>query len=381
MERFLMQIHLCKFLTAISIVCMATSSAFAQDSTAPKVSVAAAFTKEVTDEKIFIGRGEAIDKLDVIARVSGFIDKIFINDGDLVKKGEQLFQVEADAYEATLEARNADLAQANANLDLTTVELKRKTELYRRQVGTQEDRDIAFANNQNAIAQVAMAKAAIKMAQLDVDYTQIYAPFDGRIGKSAVSVGQLVGPTSAPLINLVSITPIYVEFSLTEQQFVGILETHDISPNDLINAPKAPKVFVILPNGDELDEAGKVVFIDNRIDPTTGTIMVRAQFANNRNLILDGSFLNIRVQSVEPTKALIIPQASVQRDQRGSFVLVVGKQQTVEQRYITLGRQIETAVIVENGLQEGETVIVDGLQRVRPGVAVDPVLAGKAAGD
>ena len=130
-----------------------------------------------------------------------------------------------------------------------------------------------------------------------------------------------------------------------------------------------------------MDEAGKVVFIDNRIDPTTGTIMVRAQFANNRNLILDGSFLNIRVQSIEPTKALIIPQASVQRDQRGSFVLVVGKQQTVEQRYITLGRQIETAVIVENGLQEGETVIVDGLQRVRPGVAVDPVLAGKAAGD
>lgn len=365
-----------KVLAICLIVLGIHGAAWAQDAVPPKVSVAAAYTSEITDQQIFIGRGEAINKVDIVARVSGFVDEVLVRDGDVVKKGDLLFRVEPDAYQATLAARQADLAQANANLDLTTVELKRKSELYEREVGTQTDRDIAFANNQVAIAQVAIAEAAIRMAQLDVDYTEVHAPFDGRVGRAAVSVGELVGPTSDPLINVVSVAPIYVEFSLTEQQFVSILESLDASPNDLIDATVSPAVFVILPNGDELDEAGRVVFIDNRIDPTTGTITVRAQFDNTRNLITDGSFLNVRVQANEPTEALMIPQAAVQRDQRGDFVLVVGQQQTVEQRYVTLGRQVETAVVVDSGLQEGETVIVEGLQRVRPGVAVDSVLSG-----
>ncbi|MEM8580586.1 MAG: efflux RND transporter periplasmic adaptor subunit, partial [Pseudomonadota bacterium] len=136
------------------------------------------------------------------------------------------------------------------------------------------------------------------------------------------------------------------------------------------------RVYAILPNGDELAEPGRIVFVDNRIDPTTGTITVRAEFPNERELIIDGSFLNVRIEAAEPTPVLLIPQASVQRDQRGDFVLVVGQQQTVEQRYVTLGRQVETAVVVVDGMREGETVIVEGLQRVRPGVPVDAVLAG-----
>lgn len=376
-----MRVAFRRVLTVFLIVVGANSAAWAQDAVPPKVSVAAAYTTEVTDQQIFIGKGEAIDKVDIVARVSGFVDEVFVHDGDVVKEGDLLFKVEADAYEATLAAREADLAQANANLDLTAVELKRKSELYEREVGTQTDRDIAVANNQVAIAQVAIAEAAIRMAQLDVDYTTVHAPFNGRVGRAAVSVGELVGPTSQPLINVVSVAPIYVEFSLTEQQFVSILETFNASPNDLVSASTSPGVYVILPNDDELDEVGKVVFIDNRIDPTTGTITVRAQFDNTRNLITDGSFLNVRVEASEPTKALMIPQAAIQRDQRGDFVLVVGQQQTVEQRYITPGRQIETAVIVEDGLREGEVVIIEGLQRVRPGVAVDSVLAGTAAGE
>lgn len=369
------------FLAALCFVFVLHTPARAQDAPPPKVSVAAAYMAEITDQQVFIGRGEAIDKVDIVARVSGFVDEVLVQDGDMVRRGDLLFRVEADAYEATLAARQADLAQAKANLDLTTAEFNRKEELFQREVGTETDRDIAFANNQVAIAQVAIAEAAIRMAQLDVDYTKVHAPFDGRVGRATVSVGELVGPNSSPLINLVSIAPIYVEFSLTEPQFVGILEALDATPNDVVGTPTSPKVFVILPNGDELDEAGKVVFLDNRIDPATGTITVRAQFPNTRNLITDGSFLNVRVEANQPTEALMIPQAAVQRDQRGDFVLVVGQQQTVEQRYVTLGRQIETAVVVEDGLREGETVIVEGLQRVRPGVAVDAVLAGTATGE
>jgi membrane fusion protein (multidrug efflux system) len=359
----------------VALVSLA-SVAIAQDTPPPKVSVAAAYTEELTDEVIFIGRGEAVDKADLVARVSGFIEDILVKDGELVEEGQVLFRIESDIYDATLAARQADLAQAEANRDLAALDLARKEELLERNVGTESERDIAFANNQVAIAQVKIAEAAVRQAELDVTYTNVVAPFTGRIGRIADSIGELVGPTTQPLVNLVRVAPIYVEFSVAERQFVNLLEQTGTTQNNLVGNPVTPDVFVILPNGDELAETGRVVFIDNRIDPTTGTITVRAEFPNARELIIDGSFLNVRVEATEPTQALLIPQAAVQRDQRGDFVLVVGQQQTVEQRYITPGKQAGVAIVVEDGLQEGETVIVEGLQRVRPGVPVDAVLAG-----
>lgn len=353
--------------------------ALAQETAAaPKVSIAAAYSDELIDQVAFIGRGEAINKVDIVARVSGFVEEILVEDGQEVVAGDVLFKIEADTYEATLAARQADKAQAQANLSLAEIELSRKAELFRRGSGTEEDRDIARANREVAQAQVNLAEAAIQLAKLDLSYTTVRAPFDGRVGRTSVSPGELVGPSSSPLINLLRTAPIYVEFSLTEKQLMTVIESFDTTVGEVANNPKAPDVFVTLPNGTELEEIGRVVFADNRIDPRTGTITLRAKFANSRGLIVDGSFLNLRIEATEAHEVLMIPLAAVQRDQRGDFVLVVGSQQTVEQRYVTLGRQVETTVVVEDGLREGETMIVEGLQRVRPGVTVDAVLSGIA---
>ena len=345
----------------------------------PKVQVAAAYTDEVTETATFIGRVEAIDKVGIVARVSGFLEDVKVADGAEVIAGEVLFQIEPDSYRATQAARQADLASARAALDLAMIELRRTSELVNRDASPQSELDTAQANRSTAEANVKAADAALRQADLDLGYTVITAPFDGRIGRIERSVGDLVGPDAGPLVTLVREAPIFVDFSLSERQMIEVLQQHERNPDDPDRLANAPEVHVILPNGDELDETGRIAFADNRVDPATGTVAVRARFPNADRLLIDGGFLNIRIDAAQPVARLLIPQAAVQRDQRGDFVLTVNAQGMVEQRYVTLGDQVGTAVIVQDGLVEGERVITEGLQRVRPGVPVDAVLAASPA--
>ncbi|MGA9253141.1 MAG: efflux RND transporter periplasmic adaptor subunit [Roseobacter sp.] len=369
--------------TACFLAFMLCSSliANAQEAPPPKVTIAAAYEQELIREATFIGRGEASAKTDLFARVSGIITEIVVQDGASVAAGDVIFRIDPETYRADVAAKQAAVQRAEANVTLEEIELVRKTELLRRETIAESELDIAQANAAVAKADLAGAQAALQEAELNLERTEIVAPFDGRLGRAEVSLGALVSPSTGPLATLVQETPMYVTFSLSEPQLLAVLERLDRGVDDLIESGASPNVFVRLPGGDMLEEAGVIVFLDNRINPSTGTIALRAEFKNNRRVILDGGFLSVVIEQLEPTLSVLIPQNAVQRDQRGDFVLVVTDQQLVEQRYVTLGPQEQTAVVVSEGLRSGESVIVEGLQRVRPGIEVNAVLTGSSQGD
>ncbi|MGS4946478.1 efflux RND transporter periplasmic adaptor subunit [Meridianimarinicoccus sp. RP-17] len=343
---------------------------------APRVTVAAAVMQDVVQDASFIGRVEAVDTAAIVPRVSGFVRKIAVANGAAVQAGDLLIEVEPDQYAATVAMRRAELSSAQANLALAEVELARRRELVARAAVAQSELDVAEANAQAAEAAVQAAQAALRMAELDLGYTRITAPFDGRLGRLNVSLGELVGPNTGALVTLVREAPVFVRFSLDERQFYDTVAQVAEDGEDIGTTAARLDVTLRLPNGAEFAETGRIAFGDNRVDPATGTLAVRAEFENADRVLVDGAFVTARLAQREPVPMLTIPQAAVQRDQTGPFVLVVGSEQTVEQRHVETGRQVGTSVVVTEGLREGEAVIMEGLQRIRPGVPVEAVFAG-----
>lgn len=341
---------------------------------APSVTVAGVTSREITSVYSFVGRVTAVDSIDIVPRVQGFLMAPDVTDGAWVSQGELLFEIEPDEFEADLAAAKAAAAQQQAELALAEIELDRNTKLLQSNTVAQAQYDAALAQRDATKASLEAANARISLAQLNVDYTRIHAPFAGRIGDIRVSEGDTVGP-GVTLTRLVSLAPIEVSFSLSEGTYISLVAEYGADALGTSDPSRSPPIRLLLPNGETYGETGAIIFVNNVVDPQTGTISMRARFDNAGRELAPGIYVTVEVEEEAAVTHLVVPQAAVQRDQRGSFVLVVGSEGTVEQRYVDLGATDGTDFIVESGLQQGESVITEGLQRVRPGVPVNAVAA------
>ena len=332
----------------------------------PAVTVVAVETADITPSVSFTGRIEAVDKVDLIARVDGFLEARPFTEGALVQKGDLLFAIEKGPYEAQLGEVDAAIAAAEASLKLAQIEVDRQTTLVQKQAAAQAVLDKVTAEADQARAAVQNAKARRANAELNLGYTDITAPFTGRIGLASVSVGAYVGPDSGPLATIVSQDPMYVAFPVTQRQLLTFREGAAGGDTSTI------AVKVRLADGTLYDEVGQIDFVDVEVDTGTDSVTVRAVLANPNSLLIDQQLVTAVVQTAAPQTALLVPQQAVLSDQGGRFVLLVDADNKVEQRPIVVGQTQGGSYVVTRGLEAGDRVITDGIQRVRPGMVVEP---------
>lgn len=344
---------------------------------APAVSVRLASMKGVSQSFEFVGRIKAIEKVEVRARVEGFLEKVLFREGQDVKAGDLLYQIEKVQFQAALDQAKANLAVAEAALTNAKLEYDRSLELVKRSFSPQSQVDANKAALDTATGRVMQAKAALTQAQVNLDYTDIRAPIDGRIGRTAYTVGNLVNPASGVLATIVSQDPIYVLFPVSVRDLEAIREARRKEGGELAKID----IRVRLPSGQEYAQRGVWNLTDPQVDPQTDTLIMRATIPNPDRTLTDGQFVTAIIREREEEPRLVVPQAALQVDQSGYYVLVVNDQHKVEQRRVQTGPQRGTDVVVSSGVKQGEKVIVDGIQKVRPGQVVqETVLQGASNG-
>jgi membrane fusion protein (multidrug efflux system) len=332
----------------------------------PAVSVTPVVSRQVTETIDYIGRLTAVDKVDIVARVPGFLEERTFKEGQYVKKGDLLFRIEQATYKAAVEQARATLAKAKATEVNARLQFERGKELVRNQNIPQATLDQRAADEEAAQASVLEAQAALDQAEINLSYTEIRSPIDGRIGLAIFTEGNLVQPSSGKLATIVSQDPIYVTFQVSQRNLLDYYRrrAEDPGKNTHVN------IRIKLPNGTIYPAPGLSDFLDVQVDPTTDTVTVRATVPNPDGLLIPGGVVGVTVERGAPKSALTIPQAAVLLDQAGRYVLVVGADKKVEQRRMTTGVEQGRDIVVTDGLKEGEQVIVEGIQKVRPGQVV-----------
>jgi membrane fusion protein (multidrug efflux system) len=364
----------------LPFILLAASSAMAQPAPSgpPAVGVINVERRPMTDSYEFNGRIQAINSVNIVARVTAFLDQQLFTEGIDVKKGDLLYVLERPPYQATVDVQKAAVAQANAQLENGNIELWRKRDLVQKNAGTQQAVDTALATQRTQTAQVQAAEAQLESAKINLDYTEIRSPIDGRIGRTSVTIGNVVSSASGTLTTVVSQDPMYVVFPVPTRRAIELREEY--AKNGGFDAVK---IRLRLPDGRIYAQTGKLDFINNVIAKDTDTLTVRGVISNPvlgsetaggvnlRELIAD-EFVTVLLESIKPREVIAIPRAAILTDQEGSYVYVVDDHNIARQRRVRLGQVTpDTAGIVE-GLKEGEQVIVEGVQRARPNAPVTP---------
>ena len=335
----------------------------------PQVTVATAISRKVTEFDEFTGRFEAVERVEVRPRVSGYISSVNFTDGNEVKKGEVLFVIDPRPYVAERDRARAQLAQARSQLALAKSERERAAKLLGQHAISQEELDTRTAGDEQAQASVAAAKAALDSAELNVEFTRVTAPIAGRISRALITSGNFVSNGQTLLTTLVSLDPIYVTFDGDEQAYLRYGKPVRTSAHGGANEARSP-VVVGLANESGYPHQGAMVFVDNALDPATGTIRSRALLDNHERLFTPGLFARIRLLDSAQRDAVLVNDSAIGTDQTVRYVLVVGAGNKVEYRPVQLGPVIDGLRVVQSGLAAGETIVVNGLQRVRPGAQV-----------
>ncbi len=317
----------------------------------------------------YVGRLVAKDDVAIQARITGYLQSREFREGELVQAGDVLYRIDPSEYEAALARAEAELAAARATAANASRNFKRGMGLLPRGAISEAEMDNLEAAKLDADASIESAEAQVTSAEVNLGYTTITAPITGRIGRSAVSVGDLVGPNTGDLTTLVSIDPIEALFQLSEATYIAALsEGLERDPDG--EAMQRIEVSLELTNGVTYPEVGRIDYFANRIDQTTGTLEARAQIPNPHGLLVPGQYVRVILRDTRLLEGLFIPQAAVQADQQGSFVLTVDGGNTIVRRNVELGARLDDKVLVNQGVDEGDLVVVRGLQQVRPGMPV-----------
>ena len=335
----------------------------------PGVLVQAVVQKQISDSVKFLGRTTAINDVSVRARVQGYLLERNFEEGGDINKGDLLFKIDPESYEAALAAARGSVAEYQAALVRAEKDLVRYKELGKKAFASQQDIDKAESDKLQAAAQLQSAKARVEEAEINLKHTSIKSPIDGRIGRAIVSVGNLVDASTGELARVVELDPIYATFNVSENVMLNIQQNQEVKQK---GGPRKFEVKLELPNGSIYEHPGVIDFADNTVNRRTGAVVVRARFDNPVKLLVPGINVLMLLSMEEKEDVLVVPQASVQEDQAGKFVLLVDQDNKVEIRQVKLGRQYAGDWIVKDGLQPGDKVITEGVQKVRAGMEVAP---------
>ncbi|MBV8188782.1 MAG: efflux RND transporter periplasmic adaptor subunit [Alphaproteobacteria bacterium] len=337
-----------------------------QQPAAPAVGVRAASLKGVSQSFEFVGRVKAIEQVDLRARIEGFLEKVLFKEGDDVKAGDLLYQIEKVQFQAQVDQAEANLTIAQAEYTNAKLQYDRQVDLSKRQFSPQSTVDQDRAAMDQAAGKVLQAKAALTQAKVNLDYTDIRAPIAGRIGRTAVTMGNLVNPATGVLATIVSQDPMYILFPVSVRDLETIREARRRDGGTLAKID----IRVRLSNGQNYPHKGVWNLTDPQVDKQTDSLIMRAIVPNPERALIDGQFVTAIIQERREEPRVVIPQAALQVDQSGYYVLVVDDQHKVEQRRVQTGPNRGTDVVVTSGVKDGDKVIVDGIQKVRPGQVV-----------